>query len=128
MIPSNLHPTTATRRTRRALLLQAACGLVAALLAAPGPAHAQSVIQFCVGLSEWPQYQVGLDRSGNVTNQRTLEFSTNTPRVYATARSDYPVGRQYLYSKRIIKADGSWYMNLMAWGETTKQSKAVTDI
>jgi hypothetical protein len=51
MTPTNRHTGTAPRGSRRAFLLQAACGLLAALIAAPAPALAQGVIQFSVGAS-----------------------------------------------------------------------------
>ena len=46
MTPSNTHPGTAPLGLRRAFLMQAACGLITVLLAAPAPALAQNVIQF----------------------------------------------------------------------------------
>src|SRR5262245_17888172 len=58
MTPSNTNLRTAARWPRRTLLLQAAAGLLAALLAAPTPAPAQGVIQFSVGFSTFTRYRV----------------------------------------------------------------------
>jgi hypothetical protein len=65
MTPSNSHTGTAARGPRRALLLQAVCGLLAVVLVAPAPARAQSLIEFSVYTgSPWPQYEVRDDGTG----------------------------------------------------------------
>src|SRR4051812_9091091 len=100
MNPIYRNPATAARGTRRAFLLQAACGLLAAMIAAPAPARAQgTLIQFGVLTgSIWPQYQV---RDAG-TGLQQLPFPEDRQlgaRISATTRSDYPGGRQYLYSR-----------------------------
>src|SRR4051794_39824754 len=92
MTPTNSHPGTAARGMRRAFLLQAACGLLTALLATP--AHAQGVIQF--SLSSYPsftRYQVKDDGTG----LKTLGFpQSGIARINATTRSDYTSAGQKL--------------------------------
>jgi len=130
MTPTNSHPGTTARGPRRAFLLQAALGLLAALIAAPAPALAQNVIQFSVGggsAFDFTRYQVGDDG----TNREVLDFpQAPSSRIQATTRNDYwdgpqYVGRLYLYSQD----DGSntGYGAARVWSEETRQSKAITN-
>jgi hypothetical protein len=118
MTTSNRHPGTVARGLGRAFLLQAASGLLSALLAAPAPAVAQDVIQFSVGINTYPQYQV-MDNDNGTVPPTLMPFPQVTdPFVHATTQSDYPGGRQYLYIPN---------GNLMVWSEGSG-SKAVTNI
>src|SRR3954464_13940293 len=97
MTPPNFHPGTAARGLRRALLLQAACGLLTALLAAPAPATAQGLIGFTVSNgATYPQYQI----RDNGTDLRHLPIPQGVGAlIFSTTGSDYPGGRQYLYPR-----------------------------
>jgi hypothetical protein len=108
--------------------MQAACGGLTVLLAAPAPALAQNVIQFSLGASTFTRYQVKDDGTG----LRTLPFPqvSSENRINATTGSNYwngsqYVGRQYLY----VQPDRSGRPAgvLMAWSAATGQSKAVTN-
>lgn len=113
MNPSNRHPKTAARGLRRAFLLQAACGLLTMLLAAPAPAFAQNVIQFTLGVGT-ARYKV-LD---NGMGLQSFPFPQDPQsRINSSTRSDYPGGRQYLYGS----------VDVTVWSESTGQSKAVTN-
>src|SRR3954454_14233290 len=115
MIPSNTHPGTVARGLRRAFLLQAASGLLTALLAAP--ALAQDAILFTVGYSTFTQYTV--PSSGGTAMPLT---SLSTPSVHATTRSDYPGGRQFLFANGT-----SPNRKVMVWSESSGQLTAVTN-
>jgi hypothetical protein len=125
MNPSNSHPCTAVRGPRRAFPLQAACGLLAVLLAAQTPAFAQGLIQFDVGMGPFTQYMV----SDNVATAQQLTTFPQTTNyyVYATTRSDYP-GRLHLYSLQDTLPSGYRYYNHKVWSEATGQSKDLTNI
>jgi hypothetical protein len=124
MSSSNRHPGTAARRLRRAFFLQAGCGLIAALLAAPAPALAQGVIHFSLSGGTITQYKVSDDGTGLQT--LTLIPQESDPRVVATTQSGYPGGRQYLYP--VYSPTGSVYRNWRVWSEGTGQSKPVISI
>jgi hypothetical protein len=129
MTPSNTHPRTAVRGPRRAFLLQAACGLLTALLAAPAPALAQGVIHFTQGVGiPYPLYRVN-DDGTNLQQLTSFPQILNSPHVYASAQSGYPGGRQFLYTQTDGQLpNGGASYDLMAWSEGTGQSKAVTNI
>ena len=100
MTPSNTHPGTAARGLRRAFLLQAAGGLLAALLAAPAPALAQpDVIHFSVVTSHihpvpgQGQWHGSPDASVPPGEQSVCPWD-DPERLLG--RRQY-VGRQYLY-------------------------------
>ena len=84
MTPSNRHPVTVARGLRRAFLLQAASGLLAALPRRPAPALAQDVIQFLVGQGTYNQYTVP-DAGGQYT--QLTSFPQLQQACYATAQS-----------------------------------------
>src|SRR4051794_35048222 len=111
MITSNRHPGNAARGPRRAFLLQAVVGLLAALLTAPVPAPAQGVINFNAGLYTFTEYRIGLDGTGSgpLTGFPQLERTG----VYVTSQSYPGVGRLFLYSQ----VDDGNYSNLMVWSE-----------
>src|SRR5262249_19058167 len=63
-------------------------------------------------------------------SRQQLTTFPQTPRgsAYATARSDYPGGRQYLYSPPWgTLPSGRIYDNPRVWSAETGQTKAVTD-
>src|SRR4051812_6284208 len=98
MTPSNTHPGTAPRGLRRVFLLQAACGLLAALLTAPAPTRAQGLIEFSVtDYNTSTRYQVGDNGAG----LRTLPFpQVPYALIHVTAQSYSGVGRLYLYPQQ----------------------------
>jgi hypothetical protein len=124
MTASNRHLGTAARRLLRALLVQAACCLITAILAAP--ARAQNVIQFSLTSNTATEYKVRDDGTG----LQTLSFPpVIVNKVYATAQSSYPGGRQYLYPHQNgLLPNGNPSYDLMAWSEGSGQSRALTNI
>jgi hypothetical protein len=120
MNPSNKHPGTAARGLRRTFVLLAASGLLTALLAAPGPALAQGLIEFSVGASTYTRYQVW----DNGTGLRTLPFpQVPYELIHVTTQSYLGVGRLYLYPQ----ADAQSNYNLWVWSEATGTSWPVTN-
>ncbi len=123
MTPSNRDPGTTARSLRRTFLL-AASGMLTVLFAAPAPAYAQGnqgVIYFRT--TDFTHYLV----NGDGTNLQSIAAPSNT--TYASARSDYPGGRQYVYAREDGQIPGTTtsYGNLMVWNEAG-ESKAVTEI
>jgi hypothetical protein len=99
--------------------MQAACGLLTVLLAAPAPALAQDLIQFSLGLAGGiTRYQVKDDGTGLHT--QPFPQAPSEVRTYATTSSNYQGGRQYLY----VPSD---FGTLMVWSEATGQSKPLTN-
>lgn len=129
MTPSNRHPQSMSRSTRRAFILQAACGLLAMLLAAPAPALAQDLIHFkVVTTANTTQYEVEDD--GANLQPLLIPFTSGQVNL-STARSDYSGGRQYLYtqsqSQGRKKKNTVQYNDIRVWSQGSGQSKDLTN-
>jgi Tol biopolymer transport system component len=109
--------------------MQAACGLLTVLLAAPAPAPAQGVIHFVEGIYPTdPLYRI----NGDGTSLQLTSFPQSQAsgyHVYGTAQSSYAGGRQFLYTRADGQMpNGNPSVDLMVWNEGTGQSKAITNI